>query len=104
MAEPYYVLSPLAAADLHAIEDYIAERSGEARARLVMDRIHRSLANLSHWPRTGRIFGRSRDLHTFSIPPWLVLYEALSGLERIRVLRVVDARRDLETLLQPYRS
>jgi plasmid stabilization system protein ParE len=104
MAEPHYVLSPLAAADLHAIEDYIAERSGNARAELVIDRIYRSLANLSYLPRSGRAaMRRELGLRTFSISPWLVLYEILPGFDGVHVLRVVDGRRDLETLFQGYR-
>jgi plasmid stabilization system protein ParE len=104
MAEPYFVLSPHAAADLHAIEDYIAERSGDARARLVIDRIHRSLTKLARWPGAGRLFMPGEPkLRLFSIPPWLALYERLSAFDGIHVLRVADGRRDLEAVFQRYR-
>jgi toxin ParE1/3/4 len=100
MAQPRFVLSPQAVADLVTLESYIAEESGTIRAQAVLARIYRSLGMLAFWPSAGRI---SSDIegepHRFPVPPWIIFYEPTPERDGIHVLRVLDGRRDLGSIL-----
>jgi plasmid stabilization system protein ParE len=45
-----------------------------------------------------------RGARAFPVSPWQIIYTPLAGLDGIRVIRVVDARRDLPTLLGKKRK
>ena len=70
------------------------------RADGVIARLYRTLASLAFMPGIGRV---RRDLkgapRVFPVSPWLILYETAPGLDGIRVIRVVDGRRDLDAAL-----
>ena len=105
MAEPGFVLSPAANADLDAIESYIATQSGAARARNVLERIFRSLIMLAHWPNVGRLHPEIEGTpRSFPVAPWIAFYEPSTELDGIYVLRILDGRRDLDTLLPKKRK
>ncbi|TAL00087.1 MAG: type II toxin-antitoxin system RelE/ParE family toxin [Rhodospirillaceae bacterium] len=99
MAQPYFVLSPRAVADLRAIEEYVTVESGAARAAAIHERIYHSLNMLAYWPNSGRL---RRELEGqprgFAVAPWYVFYEPLATLDGIHVLRVVDGRRDIQAI------
>src|SRR5881398_2435660 len=103
MAEPTFVLSPEASADLTSIADYIASRSGELRATGVAERISRTLTALAYSPGMGRRTSLDGSPFRFPIAPWIILYEAAPDLAGIHVLRIFDGRRDLERMLLEYK-
>jgi len=82
--------------DLTDLFDTIAQDSGIDRAEAVLRRIQQTLDNLANFPRIGRI---RRDLlgspRSFSIWPWLVIYEPDGDGDSIVVWRVLDGRRDI---------
>lgn len=100
MAQPRFVLSPQAVADLAILESYIAEDSGTMRAQAVLARIYRSIGMLAFWPSAGRISWEIEgEPHRFAVPPWVIFYEPSPERDGIHVLRVLDGRRDLGSLL-----
>src|SRR5258707_569403 len=104
MAEPRFLLSPEASADLSAIADYISEESGLGRAQDVVRRISRTLSTIAYSPNVGR---RRPDLEgaprLFPIWPWVIVYEPAQNLSGIQVLRIYDGRRDLGSLFREYK-
>jgi toxin ParE1/3/4 len=97
---PQVVLSAKARADLQAIEDYIAEQSGPMRADMVLSRIEETMRVLAFMPGMGRIrYDLADNARTFSTAPWVIVYVPLADLDGVRILRVVDGRRDLPAVL-----
>jgi plasmid stabilization system protein ParE len=100
VAELRIVYSAKARADLRALEEYIAERDGKSRARMILGRIEETIRILAFMPGMGRFRPYLREgLLAFSVTPWTIVYELQPELDGIRVIRVVDGRRDLESLL-----
>jgi plasmid stabilization system protein ParE len=100
MTTPRVVLSRSARADLLEIETFIDENSGEHRAEAVIGRLLSTLRTLSFRPGIGRSRSYTeRGELAFPVERWMVIYEPLPDLEGIRVLRVIDGRRDLDNLL-----
>ena len=86
--------------DLEELFDYIASDSGVQRAEAVLRRIERTLENLADWPLLGRIETQlDGSPRTFSIWPWIIIYEPQANGRGIIVWRVVDGRRDLPRIL-----
>ena len=87
--------------DLDSLFDWIATDSGLDRAEAVIRRLDETIAHISAMPGVGRI---RRDLdgtpRSFSVWPWLVIYETLPRREGIVVWRVLDGRRDLPTVVK----
>ncbi|NBB17283.1 type II toxin-antitoxin system RelE/ParE family toxin [Caulobacter sp. SLTY] len=79
---------------------WITIETGPHAADGVLRRINRALQNLATFPEMGPVrsdlIGSPR---TFSLSPWLVLYEPLTDIRGIRILRVLDGRRDIQRLL-----
>jgi plasmid stabilization system protein ParE len=100
MTQPAVVVSRAARADLRKIEEYIESHSGERRAELVIARIFATIRILSLNPGIGtpRSYTKKGEL-AFPVQSWMIIFEPLSDLAGIHVLRVVDARRDLANLL-----
>jgi plasmid stabilization system protein ParE len=99
VASARIVVTSEAEADLLAISAYIAERDGSTRASQVMERIQSTFRNLAFMPGIGR--SRSYlepDRLAFSVRPWTIFYMRLPEHEGIRVLRVVDGRRNLPAI------
>ena len=99
------VKSLVAERDLGELFDYIAQESGVQRAELVLRRIEHTLENLGDWPFIGRVQpdldGKPR---TFSLWPWIIVYEPQPDGRGIYVWRILDGRRDLSELVrQPKR-
>jgi len=98
MARPRISLSREAERDLDALFDWIARDSGVERAEAILRRIDQTLDLIAAMPRIGRV---RRDLdgepRTFSIWPWIIVYEPGSNTDGIVVWRVIDGRRDLDS-------
>ena len=78
------------------LELYIAERDGESRAELILGRIEETIRTLAFMPGLGRARPfLNRHMRAFPVSPWLIVYTTLPDLDGIRVVRVVDGRRDL---------
>jgi addiction module RelE/StbE family toxin len=90
-----------AALDLADIVTYIADES-PTNAKRLLDRIRNRAKNLESNPRRGRIvpeFSRF-SIHTFRellIKPYRIVYRIAE--DRVYVLAVLDARRDLQDVL-----
>jgi toxin ParE1/3/4 len=88
--------------DLSDLFDYIARESGVDRAEMILRRIEQSLNILAELPLIGRVH---RELdgapRTFSIWPWIVIYEPEPSGNGILVWRIIDGRRDLPKLVRP---
>lgn len=74
--------------------------TGPNAARKFARRFDRSIRNLADFPELGRlrpdVIGSPRSL---SLHPWILFYEPLQDRKGIRVLRVIDGRRDIEEVL-----
>jgi toxin ParE1/3/4 len=91
------LISPRAKEDLKSIEAYIAEHDGEARADKVIERIDKTIDALAFMPGIGsrRSYLEPED-RAFAVAPWTIFYRPLA--DGIRVLRIIDGRRDLAAL------
>jgi plasmid stabilization system protein ParE len=102
VVQPLIYFSRDARFDLLTLEDYIAENDGEARAELIVGRILGSISTLAYMPGMGRTRSYlDENVRAFAVPPWLILYTVLPERDGIRVIRVVDSRRDLTSLMSP---
>ncbi|HEX3672981.1 MAG TPA: type II toxin-antitoxin system RelE/ParE family toxin [Rhizomicrobium sp.] len=104
MPQLQIIISVEARADLLQLERYIAERDGELRAELILGRIWETIRTLAFMPGLGspRPY-LNRKTRAFPSPPWLIVYAPLPSLDGIRIVRVVDGRRDLPAVLGPKR-
>ncbi|WP_271065791.1 type II toxin-antitoxin system RelE/ParE family toxin [Caulobacter sp. NIBR1757] len=91
--------SPEAGRDLDEIFLWIAREASEARAIKVIRRLEAKFQMIAEFPGIGRRRDMAGGLLGASEPPWIILYEALVGRSGVRILRVVDGRRDLPTVL-----
>ena len=102
MAHPPVITSLEAENDLVEMFDRIASEHGVDRAELVLRRIEATIVSLADWPRIGRI---REDLdgspRTFSIWPWLLVYEPQRNGIGIILWRVLDGRRDVPAVVHP---
>jgi plasmid stabilization system protein ParE len=67
---------------------------------MVMGRVEESIRLIAFLPGMGRAraeFGRST--RSFPVSPRVIVYRPLAELDGIRILRVVDGRRDLPAVL-----
>jgi len=93
------VYSDEAIADLLALEQYIAERDGAVRANKIVQRLEGVIRLLSESPGLGRRRSfPSGELRMFAVWPWLIAYTQLSDGDGIYVIRIVDGRRDIESI------
>jgi plasmid stabilization system protein ParE len=100
MTQPRIVFSRLARADILDIESYIASASGEQRAELVVGRLHSAIRTLSCHPGMGRSRAYTKKGEfAFPVERWMIIFEPLPDLDGIHILRVIDGRRDLDSLL-----
>lgn len=102
MVQPLIYFSRDARSDLLTLEEYIAKNDGEARAELIVGRILGSISTLAYMPGMGRTrLYLDENVRVFAVPPWLILYTVLPERDGIRVIRIVDSRRDLTSLMSP---
>jgi plasmid stabilization system protein ParE len=101
VSSPRIVLLDEARDDLRSLEAYIAEHDGEARAAAIRSKIDRAIRNLAAMPGMG---GRRPYLNpkqrAFSVPPWIIYYETLLEKDGIRIVRIIDGRRDLPAIFR----
>jgi toxin ParE1/3/4 len=98
--QPQIIISAEAHVDLLGLELHIADQDGQTRADLILGRIEETIRMLAFMPglgRSRRYLGRSTRV--FPQPPWLIIYTTLPDLDGIRVIRVIDGRRDLPAVL-----
>ena len=89
--------SPSASEDLEQIEAYIA-RENPVAARWVVQRIFNSLSTISFFPS----LGHAMPGHSYRVlvsGNYMIFYRIIKQTKTIRVLRVLDTRRDLTTMI-----
>jgi len=92
--------SPEARRDVARLALWIGRERGVDRAQAVIDRIDRALVKLALRPALGRVrLDFEGEPRAFGVAPWLVVYEALPDADGIRILRILDTRRDIAALL-----
>jgi len=96
---PRIIISKDALNDLDEIDRYIADHDGEARAQLIRQRLEAALRNLAFMPGVGSLRPHlGAGTLSFPVRPWTIAYVRLPENAGIRVVRVVDGRRDLPKL------
>jgi toxin ParE1/3/4 len=95
-------LSASARRDLDDILDYLSRREDQRAVNDTLARFRVALESLAELPGRGRIPPELagiglREFREIQMPPYRVLYR-ISG-ERVQVLCIVDARRDLSDLV-----
>jgi addiction module RelE/StbE family toxin len=94
------IYTPTAKNNLKEIYDYIL-KDGKDIADDQMRKIRQSIGNLENAPKMGKVWelpnGEKTDYRIKVISPWLALYQVVDG--SIRVIMVVDGRRDYGKLL-----
>jgi plasmid stabilization system protein ParE len=100
MSGPRVVKSREAQTDFNRLYAWIAQDSGEARADVVVARLDAAMRRLAKRPRLGP---RRQDLqgepHGFTVAPWLIIYRPFPDGDGVRVLRILDSRRDIAALM-----
>lgn len=102
MADFQVLWTEAARRDLAGIVEFIVEASGSARALAVLDRVERRCETLATLPDRGRIVPELRfvDVHAYRElieGPWRIIYRF--DVDHVYVTAVLDARRDLASLL-----
>lgn len=102
MADFQVLWTETAKLDLTGIVEFIAEESGSATALEVIDRVQRRCRTLATLPERGRIVPELRlvGVHTcreLVEAPWRIIYRY--DVDRVYVTAILDARRDLASLL-----
>lgn len=96
MSKPYFVLSNDATNDLASLTEYLKFVSGADLENKILSRFYHLFALLAHWPDIGRTHKELTDSpRSFTMRPWIVFYEQTTDSEGVRILRVLDGRRDL---------
>jgi plasmid stabilization system protein ParE len=96
---PRLAVSEQAEDDLHAITAYIAEQDGKLRATKATARLLKAMDNLAFMPGIGsRRHYLDTAFRAFPVPPWLIIYELLPESDCVRVLRIIDGRRNIAYL------
>jgi toxin ParE1/3/4 len=99
-----YVLSPEAVRDLVELEEFLTEREGSGRALSVLARLHRAMTSLADYPGMGRL---RRDLARqpmcYPVQSWVIFYRPTPERTAIEIIRVLDGRRDLNSIMDNAR-
>ena len=94
-----YSLTPLARSDLQRIWRWIARQSGFVRADSVVGTLEDRFRLAAAMPMVGRPRSDlAADLRCITVRPFLVFYRPTKT--GALVIRVIDGRRDLETLFE----
>ena len=94
--EQRIVLTLDAERDLDLLFDWIARESGVERAEAILRRIDETLELIAGMPRIGRVrYDLDGEPRTFSVWPWIIVYEPQLTGQGIIVWRLIDSRRDL---------
>ncbi len=92
------VLAPRARRERDAIHRYIARQRGAAAANEMIGKIMQSVNLLEHHPDMGRNLEGGDQLLAVPGTYYVVLYHHHPRLEIVRVKRVIDGRRIVDTL------
>ncbi|BAY91922.1 MULTISPECIES: type II toxin-antitoxin system RelE/ParE family toxin [unclassified Tolypothrix] len=91
-----YIISPSASRDLNEIADYFLTINLEAGEKLFQE-FNRKCQNLAKFPNIGRSYSHIKpELRGLPLDGYVILYRVVD--DGVEILRVVNARRDLETL------
>ncbi|WP_082554790.1 type II toxin-antitoxin system RelE/ParE family toxin [Caulobacter sp. Root1455] len=100
MTSPTVVRSAKARRDIRELYTWIVEDSGLSRAEMIVDRFETALRRLARRPLMGRLRSDFEGgPRSFSVGPWLIVYEPLQDESGIHLLRIIDSRRDVAALL-----
>jgi plasmid stabilization system protein ParE len=95
-----YVLSSEALRDLLDLEDFLTMRESPDRAIAIIARLHRAMTSIADYPGIGR---KRRDLAgmpmCFPVQSWLIFYRPTRDRTGVEIIRIIDARRDIATIL-----
>ena len=92
-----------AAGDLEELYDYVAVHDAPGKADHLVDRIEKTLNNLSEYPERG-VHPKEllelgiREYREVFFKPYRVIYQIVGS--KVYVLLIADGRRDMQTLLQ----
>jgi toxin ParE1/3/4 len=79
---------------------WIGRESGATRARAVTERLEAAIRLLARRPHLGRLrLDLQGEPKSFSVAPWVIVYEPLEDGNGIRLLRILDSRRDIAALM-----
>ena len=97
------VLLASAKADILAIQRYVARHGSPQAAARIIDALERLCANLAELPERGNVLPELAELgidvyREIHHRPYRIVYRIRAG--RIVIYAVLDARRDLRTLLE----
>lgn len=85
--------------ELDGITDKIAEEAGGATARRWAGRLRDQVKTLRHLPFRGVPDEHLPNYHRLIVAPYVIIYRVVEP-DRVFVLRVLDGRRDLASLLK----
>jgi plasmid stabilization system protein ParE len=95
-----YILSDEALRDLSDLDTFLTAREGSDRALAVIARLHRTMSSIAASPGIGR---RRHELagtpQSFAVQSWIIFYRASADRTTVEIIRVIDGRRDIETIL-----
>ncbi|OUL28892.1 type II toxin-antitoxin system RelE/ParE family toxin [Nostoc sp. 106C] len=91
-----YIISPSASRDLNEIADYFLTRNLETGEALFRE-FNKKCQNLANFPNIGRTYTHiNSQLRGIPLDGYIIFYRVLDN--GVEILRVVSARRDLESL------
>lgn len=100
MAGGIVEFTPEAEDELDAVFRWIASDTGLNAARAFSRRVDRAVRNLADFPEMARVRDEIPGTpRSHSVHPWIIFYEPLSEPRGIRVLRVIDGRRDIPEVM-----
>ena len=100
MSGPRIERSSGARRDAKQLALWIGRDSGVPRARAVTERLEASFQLLARRPQLGRVrLDFEDEPRSFSVAPWVIVYEPLEDGAGIRILRILDSRQDIAALM-----
>jgi toxin ParE1/3/4 len=94
-----YSIAASASRDLDLISEYYMSRSIEAGEHIFQE-FNRKCQNIVRFPNMGRSYGNVfSGLHGVPLNGYIILYKVTE--ETVTILRVINGRQDLESLLLP---
>ncbi|WP_158595938.1 type II toxin-antitoxin system RelE/ParE family toxin [Oleomonas cavernae] len=87
--------------DLDALEDRLVRRAGLLVAARWINRILQRIDLIALLPNMGRVQGTidGIELRASVVKPWVIIYEYREAEDLIVIRRIVDTRRDLQSIL-----
>jgi plasmid stabilization system protein ParE len=98
------VWTPDGEESLNEIVEYHGMRAGETIARNIFNKINNEIELLAMEEIKTRVSPELKDIgvtdiHQLSISPWIVYYKIDEGNKTIKILLVLDGRRNIEKIL-----